>query len=209
MKFEKVNNDKIKITISSDDLEANNIDFHSFMSNSNETQSLFLSVLDKAERDYGFSTDNYQLKVETLALDNGNFILTITRSQVPNVSGETVEKKKFRVSRKMPSLTSASLIYKFNSFEDFCDFVKFISSSELPDIDKISKSSMLYSYNTYYYLIFNNINVKYTHLKAIYSAITEFATYVDYSNALAAKLHECATLVIKDHVIKVCTKYFI
>ena len=49
MKFEKVNNDKIKITISSDDLEANNIDFHSFMSNSNETQSLFLSVLDKAE----------------------------------------------------------------------------------------------------------------------------------------------------------------
>ena len=31
MKFEKVNNDKIKITISSADLEANDIDFHSFM----------------------------------------------------------------------------------------------------------------------------------------------------------------------------------
>lgn len=109
----------------------------------------------------------------------------------------------------MPSLTSASLIYKFNSFEDLCDFVRFISSSELTDIDKISKRSMLYCYNNYYYLIFNNINVKYPRLKSVYSAITEFATYVDYSDALAAKLHESASLVIGDHVIKVCTKYFI
>lgn len=209
MKFEKVNNDKIKITLSSADLEANDISFHSFMSDSRETQSLFLSVLDKAERDYGFSTDNYQLKVETMALDNGNFILTITRSRVSDATETTSERKKFRVSRKMPSLTSASLIYKFNSFEDFCDFIKYISSSELVDIDKVSKSSMLYCYNTYYYLIFNNINAKYPHLKALYSSITEFGTYVDYSDTLAAKLHESATLVIKDHVIKVCTKYFI
>ncbi len=208
MKFEKVNNDKIKITISSADLEANDIDFHSFMSNSNETQSLFLSVLDKAEKDYGFSTDNYQLKVETLALDNGNFILTITRSRVPNISENNVEKKKFKVSRKIPSLTSASIIYKFNSFEDFCDFIEFLSSSELADIDKVSKGSMLYYYNSYYYLIFTNINVKYPYLKSMCSAITEFATYIDYSEALAAKLHESATLIIKDHVIRVSTKYF-
>lgn len=93
MKFEKVNNDKMKITLSSADLEANDIDFHSFMSNSNETQSLFLAVLDKAERDYGFSTENYQLKVETLALDNGNFILTITRSRISGTSESSVEKR--------------------------------------------------------------------------------------------------------------------
>ena len=209
MKFEKVNNDKIKITISSADLEANDIDFHSFMSNSNETQSLFLSVLDKAEKDYGFSTDNYQLKVETLALDNGNFILTITRSRVPNASDGNTEKKKFKVSRKIPSLTSASLIYKFNSFEDFCDFIEFLSSSELSDIDKVWNSSMLCCHNSYYYLRFNNIKVKYPYLKSMYSAVTEFATYVNYSDALAAKLHESATLVIKNHVIKTCTKYFL
>lgn len=209
MKFEKVNDDKIKITLSSADLEANDIDFHSFMSDSSETQSLFLAVLDKAERDYGFSTDNCQLKVETLALDNGNFILTITRSRVPSTADGTTEKKKFKVSRKVPNLTSTSLIYRFNSFEDFCDFAKFVSASELPDIDKVSKSSMLYCYNTYYYLIFNNINAKYPQLKAVYSAITEFAKYVDYSDALAAKLHESATLVIKDHAIKVCSKYFL
>ena len=32
MKFEKVNKDKMRVTLSRDDLEANDIDFHSFMS---------------------------------------------------------------------------------------------------------------------------------------------------------------------------------
>ena len=32
MKFEKINDDKIKITLSSADLEANDLDLHSFMS---------------------------------------------------------------------------------------------------------------------------------------------------------------------------------
>ena len=88
MKFEKVNNDKMRVTLSRDDLKANDIDLHSFMSDSSETESLFLAVLNKAEQDYGFSTDNYRLKVETFAMDDGNFILTITRSP-SDISGET------------------------------------------------------------------------------------------------------------------------
>lgn len=208
MKFEKVNNDKIKITLNSADLKANDIDFHSFMSDSTETQSLFLAVLDKAEKDYGFSTDNYQLKVETLALDNGNFILTITRSHAKNSPDASIEKKKVKVSRKVPSLSSTSLAYKFNSFEDFCDFVKFTDSSKITDIDKMSKRSNLYFYNSSYFLIFQSINIRYPFLKAVCSSITEFGTYIDCSDAFIAKLHESAKLVIKNNVIKVGAKYF-
>lgn len=62
--------------------------------------------------------------------------------------------------------------------------------------------------NDYYYLIFNDVNVKYPNLRSFYSAITEFGTYIEYSDALAAKLHETATLIIKNHVVKVATKYF-
>jgi negative regulator of genetic competence, sporulation and motility len=61
----------------------------------------------------------------------------------------------------------------------------------------------------YYYLIFNDVNVKYPNLRSFYSAITEFGTYIEYSDALAAKLHETATLIIKNHVVKVATKYFV
>ena len=154
MKFEKINDDKIKITLSSADLEANDLDLHSFMSDSSETQSLFLSVLDKAEKDYGFITDNYQLKVETYALDNGTFMLTITRSRSKNEP----ERKKFKVSRKVPNMSTASLIYRFNTFEDFCNFAEFLSTSELGNVDKISKSSFLNGRETDRDLTVNNGN---------------------------------------------------
>ena len=44
MKFEKVSKDKIKITLNYEDLIENNIDYHSFMSDSNETHSLFFCI---------------------------------------------------------------------------------------------------------------------------------------------------------------------
>lgn len=51
MKIEKLNDDKIRITLNLKDLEENHIDFHTFMSNSIESQELFLDMLDKAEKE--------------------------------------------------------------------------------------------------------------------------------------------------------------
>ena len=206
MKFEKVNNDKIKVTLSKADLEANDIDMHSFMSNSEETQSLFLSVLDKAERDYGFSTDNYKLKVETIATETGTFIFTITR-----IKDTPASRKKVKVSKKqdIPNMDYTTLIYNFSNFEDFCSFVDFIHSSNLPNFNKFAKKSSLYSLNNSYYLILNNINSKYSHTKIIYSSITEFGKYVNPVIGLAQKIAESGTVVIKSNAIKTCEKYFI
>lgn len=212
MKFEKVNKDKMRVTLSRDDLEANDIDFHSFMSDSHETETLFLAVLDKAEQDYGFSTDNYKLKVETFALDNGNFILTITRSRDSIANSGDIKnptKKRFRVSRKVPTEVSESLAYKFNNFDDFCSFAKFLTTAQIKNIDKMAKTSMLYSYNGNYYWVLNNINPKYTYLKNVYSAVTEFGAYASCANSFIAKLHENGSLIIKANAVKVCTKYFV
>lgn len=79
MKIEKLNDDKIRITLNLQDLEENHIDFHTFMSNSIESQELFINMLDKAEKEVGFVTDDYKVMIEALATANGNFILTVTR----------------------------------------------------------------------------------------------------------------------------------
>lgn len=204
MKFEKVNNDKIKITLSHDDLEANDIDYHSFMSDSSETRSLFLSVLDKAERDYGFSTDNYQLKVETIALENGTFILTITRSR----GASEPPKKRLRVSRKKPNISSQSLIYRFNNFEDLCSFSNSLPKYILLDLKIITKTNTLYLYNNKYYLVFDRINIDYPDLKVLYSSITEFATYIQFSNVFVAKMKESGKLIINNNALATCKRYF-
>ena len=46
MKFEKLNENKIRITLNNQDLAEKHIDFQSFMSNSQESQNLFLDMLD-------------------------------------------------------------------------------------------------------------------------------------------------------------------
>ena len=51
-----------------EDLNERDIDFHSFMSNSIESQSIFLDMLDKADREVGFNTDDCRIMIEALAL---------------------------------------------------------------------------------------------------------------------------------------------
>lgn len=79
MKFEKLNEDKIRITLSSQDLVEKDIDFHSFMSNSIKSQDLFLDILEEAEKKVGFVTKDYKVRIEALAMNDGDFIFTVTR----------------------------------------------------------------------------------------------------------------------------------
>ena len=71
MKFEKLNKDKMRVTLSRDDLEANDIDFHSFMSDSHETETLFLAVLDKAEQPINLGDAT---KIKSLSIANDGTI---------------------------------------------------------------------------------------------------------------------------------------
>lgn len=73
MQIEKLNENKIRITLNLDDLKENNIDLHSFMANSIESQDLFYNMLDRAEKEVGFETRDYKLMIEALAIPNRKF----------------------------------------------------------------------------------------------------------------------------------------
>lgn len=70
MKIEKLNENKIRITLNMDDLNERNIDFQSFMSNSIESQDIFLDMLNRAEKEVGFNTDDCKIMIEALALND-------------------------------------------------------------------------------------------------------------------------------------------
>ena len=207
MKFEKLNENKIRITLNNQDLIEKNIDFHSFMSNSQESQNLFLSMLDEAEKKVGFVTKDYKIRIEALAMSDGNFILTITRfgkNIDTNIKPTTSKRLKFK--RKNFDMTSKQLIYRFDTFDDFCNFSNFIS--KLKNFYSIAKSMILYSYKNSYYLCFSNINIEHSSIKQLYTLITEFGTYVDNSEVFGRKLTECGKVIIKNNAIKTCVNYF-
>ena len=66
MKFEKLNENKIKIIVSMKDLEDKDISLHDFMSNSIESQELFLDLLEEAEEKVGFKTSNCKIRDESI-----------------------------------------------------------------------------------------------------------------------------------------------
>ncbi len=73
MRIEKITENKIRIILNIKDLQEKNIDLHSFMSNSIESQDLFYDMLDKAEKEIGFETKDYKLIIEALAVPERKF----------------------------------------------------------------------------------------------------------------------------------------
>ena len=205
MRFEKLNEDKIRITLSHDDLVKKDIDFHSFMSNSLESQDLFFDMLEEAEKEIGFVTKDYLIRIEALAMAGGDFIITVTRT-MPNVQKNNT-KKKLSIKRKQPSLNNKGAIYSFVSFDDFCSFINYFKANNFK-LTGLAERILLYEYNDLYYLVLNNINFTYPDFKKLFSGITEFATSINYTNVFESKLSESANLIMKNNAIRTAIKHF-
>lgn len=206
MKIEQLTDNKIRFIFNLEDLEENNIDYHSFMANSIETQDLFLNMLDKAEKEIGFSTKNYKLMLEAIATSDGNFILTVTRLS-PEV--EKSSQKKVKIKRKTNKPSKTLTIYKFDSFDYFCDFCTYLSTSPSKDLLPKLKNSKLYKYNENYYLTFHNINISLEKLKSLHLLITEFASFSNNTDLFERKLLEYGKIIIKSNAINTCIKHFV
>ena len=150
-----MNENNIRIFFYIEDLIEKNIDLHTFMSNSMETQDLFLDMLDKAESELGFNTKNYKLVIEALASSDGSFIITVTR-MLPNDGTLKKQKKTVKTKIKSVSPNNQTSITSFNKFEDFCAFCTYVNSNNAFPKQKFKSTTLLF-YQGNYYLIFNNL----------------------------------------------------
>lgn len=202
MKFEKINDDKIRIIVTSKDLQDKSIDFHAFMANPIESQEIFLDMLDEAEEKVGFDSKDYNLRIEAIVMSDESFILTITRVSAPKVAIPKI-KRKFTAKRKFTDSNISSAIYCFNTFEDYCNFLDAIHSYS-GSISNIAKSAILYKYRNSYYLVLSNINLKHPNKLIFNSYITEFAKYINNSDLFVCKLREVGDLIIKNNALRFC-----
>ena len=214
MKIEKLNEDKIRIILNTDDLKEKKIDLHTFLSNSVESQAVFLDMLDTAEKEIGFITDNYKIMIEALAISEGGFVLTITRISPDSEKFKPyTHKKKLRIKRKTPSLDFKNLIYAFPSFDVFCDFCKSLYNSNpnsILYIENFSKQISLYRYNDEYFLVLSDVSsIPEIQLsKKFCSCIVEFGNYVSNSRIYENKIKEYGQNIISHNAISTCLRYF-
>ena len=208
MKFEKLSENKIRITLTIQDLAEKEIDFHVFMSNSIESQDILLNMLEEAKKETGFDPENYNLRIEALAMADTSFIFTITK-EVPEEKAK-LPKKKFTIRRKSLNPSSTQAIYSFTSFDDFCYFLQFLKESNLlKDITLIADSVTLYQYKGKYYLLMDSIHSEIINKIKFYTSITEFAKYVTNSKVFASKLKEFGDLIMKNNALEIGFTHFV
>lgn len=207
MKIEKLNEDKIKITLNLEDLKDKNIDFQSFMANSIETQNLFLDMLNEAEKQIGFVTKDYKIMIEALAMSDGNFVLTVTRTEPNDTFFENRKARKLKVRRK--KFMGNTNLFCFNSFDDFTEFCRVLNSTNIKGVNKLLLKSNLYLFKSYYYLVLHITEDNSELLKTFYSIILEYSTQVTNSELFEKKLSEYGNLIIKNTCMKNYIKYFV
>lgn len=204
MKIEKLTENKIRITLNLNDLEEEHIDLHSFMSNSPESQALFYNLLSQAEKEVGFYTKDYKLMIEAIAVPEGNFILTITRLPEKEQS-----KRQVKIKRKTSTVNEGLVIYSFNSFDDYCEFCKYLSlhlkSENYLKLKKVS----LCLYNSKYYLCIHINKSNLPIVKAINCEIIEFGNSVNNPDLFERKLLEYGKVIFKTNAILNCVKTFL
>ncbi|NLB80803.1 MAG: adaptor protein MecA [Clostridiaceae bacterium] len=149
MKIERITPNKIKITLSVEDLKEWDINFETLTHNSPEAQDLFWNLIRRAEAEAGFYADGSQLIVEAMPLKNDGFVMIITKIEegADNQLQRYIkprEKKETR-PRKKVRIVSNPLIFAFSCLDDVFLACKSIKG-------RFSGESSLYKHKEIYYL---------------------------------------------------------
>ena len=204
MKIEKLTENKIRVIIHSEEFGLGNLNIHSIMTKSLETQEIFSDILKKAERELDFCTDGCKLLIEGFSSLEDIFVFTITK-YLPDYNSK---KKKLIAKRKSFDTNQKHLVCRFENFEVFCEFCNIFHSVHNFESRKLAKNIALYQWKDAYYLIFRDKNTKYEKMHLFYSKLSEFAQILSFSDNFECKLLEHGKVIIKKNAIDVGIQFF-
>lgn len=186
MKFEKVTDTKIKITLSLKDLELNNISAESIISNSINSQRLIENIISRAEKEIGFYPEDSKLLIKAIMPSNEKCIFTITKL----LDDDSYQKR-----------CGNSFIYKFNNFNDFTNLCSYLNNFSYLNLKDISKSFSLILYNGAYYL-------QSSHMDFLKILFNEFGRDVSNSTGIEGILNEYGKIIFTKNAILKCLHSF-
>lgn len=197
MKFEKINDNILRIVLSFDELpDCDNLS--DLMSDTELAKSSFLRLLDQAGSVVGFDTTDYKVKIQAQSLHNGNFVITVTKLVELKGKRKVVTPKRVY---KEDSTCSAFTVYKFDNFEDFSSFCSCLKTNKFLYLNRLAKLCYLYSYSNSYFLVLNNINENHKQIALFYSLITEFSEFVTNKELFCFTLKERGKLVLDNNAL--------
>lgn len=206
MRIEKINDNKIKVTVNKEDIKIWNVTIKNLTDNTPEARDLFWFALRQAEKDVNFKVGEAQLLVEALPHGGEEFIMFISKvNSYENVMDiieantknfdKTVEVKVKKRTRSASSLS----IFMFEDFESLCNCIK-----ETEGL--FFGNSSLYKYSGKFYLVLvPSDSMMFFETENI---ITEFATRVKNPAIFEGVLKEHGEKMIEEGAVETVLTYF-
>ena len=153
------------------------------MSGSNKCDNLISNLLYIAKDELDFDTKNCNIEIETLEINHGNFVITITKYESTQ--------NKLKVKRKQYNNNNCTCIYESYDLNNYFEFINYLikNFNKIWNIYK-EKHEILKSSNKILLIIDSSI-FSFEESKIFNSIITEFAIFKSNSAILISKLKEC------------------
>ena len=193
MKFEKITDTKIKIFLTLQDMELNNISIENVLSNSADSQKLLDTIISKAEVELGFKPDDSHLLVEAVVPSNEECIFTITKLLNDKICYPHHDN---------------SFIFKFECFDDFINLCVFLKNFSYLCLKEISRNFSLVYYNNTYYLRFIESEYSSIVIDYIKTLFEEFGKDVSNCAGIDGILNEYGKIIFARNAILKCILSF-
>lgn len=206
MKVEKINNNKVKITLTFEELEKRDINIKDIEKNSEIAKNLFVDLIEESNIDEEFEFEDSQLLIEASSDNNNLFVVTITKvDNMPDLRKYSLLEKKVKNSKKSKSIVTNykvdSFIYSFKSIDNI------LALCENAKVEKLffGKNS-LYKYNDIYFIIFANSSIKNKRFLKTFVFLSEYCeNYYSY-NMFSSAIKEKSKLIIANNALQTLSK---
>jgi len=187
VKIERIGYNKLKVTVSREDLLLHGLSFENFAADSPRVQDFFWDVLRRAENETDLVMGEGHVVIEAMPLKNEGLVIFLTKPDEQYVPGQVrLRRVRYRAkSRDADKSREFSLIYRFESFDDLCAFAH--------RWRYMGESSSLYALENHYILLFSfekqNFDKRY-----VEAQILEFAR----------PERTLSTAYLEEHAHKIC-----
>lgn len=168
MKFELLNGNRIKVTVSVSEQEKFGVSYETMDYSDGNTRKLCEKIIEEAGKEVGFQMDDGKLLVEARQCCNGNVALYLSRIPTEENSMHTYEG-----------------IVKFESSNDMLDALKTFAR-----FHRCIKESKLYFYNRCYYIYFQMFSYR-SEADELWYSLLEYGNKSGQSRLSLSEYAEC------------------
>lgn len=210
MKVEKISDNKIRITLTFEELENRKISLSDIEKDTSKAKELFLNLIEESNLEDDFVIDDSHLFIEACSDNNNLFIVTITKiDNIPELKKYSIYNKE----RNTRSISNSKVQNKVTRYKVESNMYSFETMDNLLELCNKSKSenlffgrNSLYKLGDTYYVIFSQATVKSKKFLKTYVFLSEYCKEYYAYDLFETSIIEKSTLILKNNALQQLSK---